>query len=255
MRLLVRLSARRSSVYDTSYHHKLRGRIWRGLQDSPYSTEHDADDPVGISFSNVFPWGDFEAGDSRCLLIASAREEPLAYIAADLLDSRELNIGEMPFTIDSVEEIYTDVGEPGSTGTLRTETGVFAKVPPQFYDSLGLSPESSDVYWNPEYTIEPFNNYVETQIERNHARFGHPDVVGPCETEQPLFDEYNLLKTFSLPVTVTSGVELTLVLSKWEFTYTVRDEAHREHLNLALDVGVGGRTGLGLGFMNKVEVE
>jgi len=59
-----------------------------------------------------------------------------------------------------------------------------------------------------------------------------------------------LIKTFAVPVTVTEGVEMTYVLSKWRFEYQVRDDDHRRHLNLALDTGIGERNGLGLGFIN-----
>jgi CRISPR-associated endoribonuclease Cas6 len=54
-------------------------------------------------------------------------------------------------------------------------------------------------------------------------------------------------------VTVTEGVEETWVLSKWRFEYTVRDDHHRQHLNLALDCGIGERNGLGFGFVNVVD--
>jgi len=43
---------------------------------------------------------------------------------------------------------------------------------------------------------------------------------------------------------------MTYVLSKWRFGYTVQDEHHRRHLNLALDTGLGERNSLGLGFIN-----
>ena len=43
---------------------------------------------------------------------------------------------------------------------------------------------------------------------------------------------------------------MTYVLSKWKFEYTVRDDHHRRHLNLALDCGLGERNSLGLGFVN-----
>jgi len=67
------------------------------------------------------------------------------------------------------------------------------------------------------------------------------------------FDGYELIKTFAVPVTVTEGQEMTYVLSKWQFSYTVRDDHHRRHLNLALDVGLRERNSLGLGFVNITE--
>jgi len=72
-------------------------------------------------------------------------------------------------------------------------------------------------------------------------------------TEGDLFEGYELLKTFAVPLQVTADQELTFVLSKWQFNYTVRDDDHRRHLNLALDCGLGERNALGLGFCNLVE--
>jgi len=54
-------------------------------------------------------------------------------------------------------------------------------------------------------------------------------------------------------VTPTQGQQETWVLSKWKLDYTVRDDNHRRHLNLALDVGLGERNSLGFGFVNRVK--
>jgi len=75
-------------------------------------------------------------------------------------------------------------------------------------------------------------------------------LPGPSERDTELFDSYELIKTFSIPVTVTEGTQMTYVLSKWRFGYTVQDDHHRRHLNLALDTGLGERNSLGLGFIN-----
>lgn len=58
---------------------------------------------------------------------------------------------------------------------------------------------------------------------------------------------------FAVPVQVTERQEMTYVLTKWEFGYTVRNDDHRRHLNLALDAGLGGRNALGFGFVNITE--
>jgi len=74
-------------------------------------------------------------------------------------------------------------------------------------------------------------------------------VSGPS-LDGGLFDEYERIKTYAVPVTVTQGVERTYVLSKFRLGYRVRDDHHRRHLNLALDAGLGERNALGLGFVN-----
>lgn len=252
MRVLFDVEARMDAAYDTSYHHKLRGAIWDSLEDSPHSSFHDSEDRVGLSFSNPFPWGKMDAGDERHILIASPRDELLATIAAAWLDADELNIGDMPFRVTGMRDLYPDVGEPGTSGKMRTETGVYAVLPPQYEEE---DTGEYKTYWRPKHSTEPFQKYVEDQLQLDHDQFRPDYLPGPAEVAAPLFDDWDCKKTFPVPLTVTTGTTLTVVLSKWEFEYEVRDDNHRKHLNLALDTGIGGRNGYGLGFLNIVERE
>lgn len=251
MRVLARLRARADSVYDNAYHHKLRGRLWDALEDTQYDDTHDENRPKGFTYSNPFPPGNLEQGDDRTLLVASPHEELLANVAADLLDKPELNIGEMPFTVTDVNALSTDVGEPGTSGTIETGTGVLVRIPPWRFDDYDIDVEHEEAeFWKPEHTMEPFLNQIENNLDKKHDLFCPEYRPGPSEVGGDLFDGYELIKTFALPVTVTQGREETWILSKWRFDYTVRDDDHRRHLNLALDVGIGERNSLGFGFVN-----
>lgn len=251
VRILTRITARAETAYDNTYHHKLRGRIWDALSGSEYEDLHDIDNPPGFVYSNPFPPGDMEEGDERTLLVASHEEQLLSQVAADLQDSPELNIGEMPFTVEEVLPVWTDVGEPGSSGTLETGTGVVVRIPPWRFDEYGIDVDHDQAeFWKQEHSMEPFRNQVEANLDKKHSLFCPGYLDGPSAVEGPLFDGYELIKTFALPVTPTTGVHETWILSKWRFDYTVRDDDHRRHLNLALDVGIGERNSLGFGFMN-----
>ncbi len=251
MRILIDLSARADAAYDNSYHHKLRGRIWRALEDTEYDEIHDKNQPKPVTYSNPFPPGDMREGDERTLLIASPDEELLAHVAADLKDDRELNIGEMPFTVVSLSPLSPDVGEPGTSGTLESGTGVLVRIPPWRFDEYGIDSDHDQAeFWRPEHTMEPFVNQVESNLDRKHDLYCPDYLPGPSDVDGDLFDGYELIKTFALPVTPTQGERETWVLSKWRLDYTVRDDNHRRHLNLLLDVGLGERNSLGFGFMN-----
>lgn len=243
------MEATQDAAYDTTYHPKVRGRLWNALRDTAYD-EHDSEDPTGFCFSNIFPWGEIDEGDYRHLLIASAREGPLAHMAADLLDDREFNIGEMGFEVVDVSERHVDVGEPGTTGTLETTSGVFAKVPPHHR----TEEHGNDPYWREEDGLGAFMDYIEYRLNEKVERF-LPDYIPLPTDEERLFDGYSFQKQYSLPTEVAvkndSKQVLKLLLSKWEFKYTVRDDTHRKHLNLALDTGIGGRCTLGFGFLVK----
>jgi CRISPR-associated endoribonuclease Cas6 len=254
VRVLTRLTARADAAYDNTYHHKLRGRIWRALDGTSYDGRHESDNPPGFTYSNPFPPRDMSEGDGRTLLVAAPEEELLAHVADDFATDRELNIGEMPFWIDEVNALDTDVGEPGTRGRIETGTGVLVRIPPWRFEEYDIDTDHDAVeFWRPEHTMEPFRNQIENNLDKKHDLFCSEYLPGPSEINGDLFDGADLIKTFSIPVTVTQGQRETWVLSKWRFDYTVRDDHHRRHLNLALDTGIGERNSLGLGFVNITE--
>jgi len=254
VRILARLSARADTAYDNAYHHKLRGRIWDALDGTQYEEIHNNNQPKGFTYSNPFPPRDMHEGDDRTLLVASHDEELLAHVAADLQADRELNIGEMPFHVAAVEPLSVDVGEPGTSGTLSTGTGVVVRIPPWRFDEYGIDVDHDEAeFWRPEHTMEPFTRQIEANLDKKHGLFCPDYLPGPSDVEGDLFDGYELIKTFAIPVTPTTGVQETWVLSKWRFEYSVRNDDHRRHLNLALDTGIGERNSLGFGLCNIVD--
>lgn len=251
MRVLARLRARADAAYDNTYHNKLRGRLWGALEGTDYDELHDEQRPKPFTYSNPFPPGEMREGDERTLLVASPDEELLAHVAADLQDDPELNIGEMPFTVEDFSAISPDVGEPGTSGTIDTGTGVLVRIPPWRFEEYGMDVDHDEAeFWRPEHTMEPFRNQIEANLDKKHDLYCPDYLPGPSDVDGDLFDGYELIKTFAIPVTPTTGERETWVLSKWKFDYTVRDDDHRRHLNLALDVGLGERNSLGFGFVN-----
>ncbi|ELZ42765.1 CRISPR-associated protein Cas6 [Halorubrum saccharovorum DSM 1137] len=255
MRVVARLSARADTAYDNTYHHKLRGRVWRALDGTEYEAPHDTNEPPGFTFSNPFPPRDMSEGDERTLLVASPDEELLTHVAQNLQQEPELNIGQMPFTVDDLSVIEPNVGEPGSTGVLESGTGLLIRIPPWRCEEYGIDHPGGDTatFWQPEFGMEPLRTQIESNLDAKHGRHAPDHLPGPSDRPGELFDGYELIKTFAVPVEVTQGQTMTYVLSKWRLPYTVRDDHHRRHLNLALSCGLGERNGLGLGFLNVAE--
>lgn len=247
MRVMLDIMAEMAATYDTEYHGRLRARLHDALRETPHDV-HGAETP-GFCFSNPFPWGDLNEGDERNLLIASAREEQLAHITADLLENPEIHAGSMPFRVTDARALDPDVGPPGTEAVLETATGVYAVTPPRYLED----PDEHDyeTFWRPEHGMEAFFEHIETQLQRNHDRFMPDNDPGPKEVDFPLFESYEMIKKYWLDVQFTGGTEWSVLLTKWRFPYRVRDDHHRRHLNLALDVGLGRRTPLGFGFLNR----
>jgi CRISPR-associated endoribonuclease Cas6 len=254
MRLLIRLEAQADAVYDHAAHHQLRGRIWRALDGTEFTALHDADRPIGLCFSNVFPWGDITEGEQRNVLVSAADPDLLRAISAGLAQDREFNVGEMSFEVTEVTPVSPDVGEPGTRGTIESGTGLLVRIPAWKVDADGIDTDGDGaVFWRPEHSMEPLQTQLQQNLDKKHELFCPEELPGPTKRGSDLFSEYELIKTFALPLEVTQGEERTVVLSKWRFEYEVRDEHHRRHLNLALDAGIGERNALGLGFVNIVE--
>jgi CRISPR-associated endoribonuclease Cas6 len=161
----------------------------------------------------------------------------------------------MPFHVEHVHALSPDVGEPGTSGTLESGTGVLVRIPAERREEYGIENGHGDTatFWRPEHSMAPFRQQVRANLDRKHRLFAPDYLPGPSDCEGELFDSYDLLKTYALPVQVTEAQEMTYVVSKWELGYTVRDDDHRRHLNLALDCGIGERNALGFGFVNIAE--
>jgi CRISPR-associated endoribonuclease Cas6 len=261
VRIELALDATADAAYDTSYHHKLRGRIWRALEGiEEYEQAHETNHGLGFAFSNVFPWGPIEEGDRRYLRIASPRREVLDDLIEHFGQERACDIGQMRFEVDNITGGAPDVGEPGSTGRLETGTGVFCALGPTQVDHYDIeAPEmeagesQTEVYWRPRHGMEPLQDAIERSVHQIHELYGDDYYDGPCEVDGPLFNRVEPIKedvTYAIPFQPATAVEQTVLVSKWELGYRVRDDTHRYHLNLALDAGIGQRREHGFGFVN-----
>jgi len=96
----------------------------------------------------------------------------------------------MPFHIDELTSLSPDVGEPGSSGTIETGTGLLVRIPPWRCDDYGIeNPGEEAVYWQPEHTIEPLREQVEANLDQKHDLFSPEYLPGPSDTEGDLFGD------------------------------------------------------------------
>lgn len=264
MRIELALDAIADAAYDNSAHHNLRGRIWRGFEDkNRYTETHSEDYGIGFAFSNIFPWGEISEGDRRYLRIASPRQAVLDDLVEHFRQNNSFDIGQMRFTVVDISAHAPEVGEPGSTGLIDTATGVFCALDQQLAEKYNLDTSKitegesdTKMFWRPHHGMKPLQEAICRSLQRTHERYGDEYYDGPLEIDEPLFSGLEPIKddvTYSIQFQPATAVDRTVVVSKWRFRYRVRDEAHRYHLNLALDAGVGQRREHGFGFLNLLE--
>jgi CRISPR-associated endoribonuclease Cas6 len=258
VRILINTVSTVDAVRSPEWGHKLRGRIWGALDGTEYNYRHELDEPPGFVTSSPLPYGDVREGEKRVVLIASPDEGLLDHVADDLEDDPTLHVGEWSLAVLSVHRRRVDVGDPGTRGALETVTGVFVSFPPRKFEELGLDRHLTDeqmnsgerCFWRREYGNGILFDALESNLDRKHRLFKPDHLAGPSDVPGRLFERYELLKTYPRPVTLTEGVEHTLIMSKWRLGFEVRDQDHRRHLNLALSCGLGERNALGLGFVD-----
>lgn len=255
MRTLVTLEARKEQAYNPEYHHKLRGVIWDNLSGTDHEDLHGRRDTVPFVFSNPFPVKDMKIGEERKFIVSSGHYELIDDLADEFRGKDIVNIGEMSFDVQSVSTFGLDVGEPGSTGLLRTATGVYLPIWEDEWDELGIDvPYNTDsVGWTEDYSNSIFFQKIVDNLDWKQDTMYGEYLNSPSRHD--LFEGASRNKTYSVTTKVSSedgGYDYTFVVTKWDFEYRVRDEDHRRWLNILLESGIGWRNALGFGFVNKV---
>ena len=252
-KLILYLEADSDCQYPDMYHRKLHGAVLNRIPDPIIEESKKGDTPstLGISFTELMPWGDVSAGETRQLVVNTVDPEIVGHIAQSVSSDPSFNIGEMQFTVQGIDQSTVDVGQVGTQGTLESDTGVLVSVPNDRVSEFGLENPGSDVYyWSEDDPEQAFVDRVRENLTGKWEALTDQSRDSPEDIRGPLFDRKTLQKTYSIPLRVTVDHTQRIVLSKWEFDYEVRSQAHRDALNLALGAGIGERNNFGLGTLS-----
>lgn len=253
MRILITLQAKQDQVYQQNYHHKLRGRIWRALEESQYDYMHDDPETRPFVFSNPFPRTDYEEGDTANVLVSSLHDGLIQTLQSQIEENTEFNIGEMAFDVVETDLFAVDVGEPGSTGSLRCHTGFYLPLYESHWSEYNIDvPYDTDrISWAPEHGQSAMRERIVDNITEKVNDI-YPPYINTPEKFTDVFTGMELGDTYPMPVKVTEDYEYTFVVTTATFDYTVQNDTHRKWLNTLLRTGLGYRNSLGFGFLNKM---
>lgn len=242
MRLLLELECLHDGAYDLQYFSKLQGLIYGLLKGTVYDNLHDEKGYKFFCYSNVFPIGDFRAGDKRRLLISSPNVEFLQILYEKLPDT--LNLGQNRYRVLDAKPIETRITT--TPLTIATATPIVIRIPKQNYEKYGISTEKNYeyAYWKPEHSFEAFLKQLQENIVKKYQDYTAEKIEAPY-----LFQDFMFKKTVANHV-VRDGKESTIIGSIWQFSFSHLTGEQNELLEFAIDCGFGEMNPSGFGFMN-----
>lgn len=236
--LLLRLRAERACAWERRYHRKIRGRFDQAIRGTRFDELHDSA-AAAFTFSDPMPYQpEVDAGDDLHLVVAAPHDGILAAITDDLQDDPTLTAGSFVFEVRAAIPIPVDLGDVGDEGTLRTSSGACVTVDDD-------DDSSTPTYWtHRDHTTQVFRRSLLRTIQRLAE---HETNLDP-PTEDP-FDDYHHRKTYAVDVEVVPAQDLTVVASKWDLGYEIRDESHKALLEVLCGTGIGARRAYGFGAL------
>lgn len=258
MRIALLLTPQTDFVWNPSDQHKMHGLIWNALKGTSYEKLHDDSATPTFAFSNVFPVGGYttttdtvQQGTDCMVLISSPHPGLIDAVASNLTEQDYIEIGDIQFTLDGIEEKTPKIGPVGTTGTLKVQTGLYLRLPTEEQEKYGITHEytADTISWTPDHGMKAFRNRLLDNAQWKIQRL-MPHMQQTPQSFTDLFDSVELKATYEASVNVTTNYTYTFFPTVCELSYTVATETQRKWLNTLLDTGLGWRNSLGFGFTN-----
>lgn len=256
MRLLIDIVAKRDMKYMSDYYHKVQGRIWESLNDTPLEGLHSTSEVPKFSFSNPFPVKNYSEGEKAKILVSSPHQTVIEAVQNNLKNS-DFSIGEMPFTVDDITKINPDVGDINSKGVLQSSVGVYIPIDVETrdrYDITGYK-ESDKISWSPR--DHPYEIFRRKFVENLEWKLDALNVSSAPSDLSDVFEEVEIGDTYAIEVPIGEDAvnQFTFLLTQVRGKYIIQSNEHRVWLNTLLECGMGWRNPLGFGFTNIRDAE
>ena len=235
MRLVITVTPCASYSIETDFEYKLRGLLYSTIQDT-HPMYHNSEVPA-FTFSDILPpTNELESNESYQIIISSYTESVLESMA-ESLQSERVNVGEVSFKVIDVTKQSPAIG---SSGTVKTETGVYCAIPNE---------KQYDTFWKPdEHSVATFIDILESELDRRVDLLTEYDS---SNRDFSVFNSVEFIRMKARPYQIATDTTHTFITSKWNLSYEIQNELHYTYLQIAFSLGVGTKNSLGLGFLWK----
>ncbi|MBS3056872.1 MAG: CRISPR-associated endoribonuclease Cas6 [Candidatus Aenigmarchaeota archaeon] len=244
MRLLIDLNPSKNYANDPKYHNKLQGFIYKILKKSEYKPLHDKKGCKYFCFSNIFPGKEMNEGDVKHFMISSPDKLMIHVIKQGIEKMKEINIGEMQFSLEAVKEISPRISE---NCVIKTSTPIIIRIPQYRYTEYGINSQYSCVFWKPEHDFNAFLKQLSENVIKKYNEYNKTEIK-----EHPVFQQFAFDGSYPIH-TIIDQREQIMIGSYWKFIFEGMTKEQQELLQFALDCGFGELNSLGFGFVNVIK--
>jgi CRISPR-associated endoribonuclease Cas6 len=258
LRLLLKLSPKKSHVYMNDYHYHLQAAVYSLIRDGGLPDLHEKKGYKFFCFSNIFPFGDFRMNEEKRLLISSPSSEIISAIADSVRRKAEtgdeLKVGDMVFSIGTFEGPFRlNLQRPKTV--VKSETPIVIRIPKYRLPHDVRFSRYKYVYWRetlpPSYFVSQLIDNAEKKLKELRETRGESNLTESfnADTISNSLSFARFLRTVSKKVSIR-GSEHLIIGSLWECGFIIRSDEDAQVLESILDCGLGERNSLGFGFCN-----
>jgi CRISPR-associated endoribonuclease Cas6 len=256
LRILLGLEALSDqTAWDNSQYRKVQGFVYDKLiANTEFKDIHNLKSYKLFCFSNIFPPSLVKRGQLRHLLFSSPNNDLVnsvfSHIRENLMDNKEIDIGEQQYHIKSLELLETRI--TSNRCVIRTSTPVSVRIPQRSYSNYNISKEEQKekfIYWRSNLPQEIFLTLIMNNMKSKYEYFykRHIDDI------ESIIDSITFLKEVVIHLPI-EDYTIKVPASFWRlYCSDLETDFKRRFLNFILDVGIGERNSAGLGFLNVEE--
>lgn len=240
-------------------YHKLQGFVYDKLiNTTEFSNIHDSKSYKLFCFSNIFPLHIVKAGEIRNFIFASPNHKLIEAVFNTIKSAIEsknciVNIGEQLYELVSAEIIQMIINS--NIYRLQTSTPLTMRIPENkhsdYYIPLQIR-KRKFLYWRSNLPTEVLLNLIKNNILKKYRSFYNLADDRRLLLLYPFIDEFSLLNEIIIHIPVDTSV-LKIPASYWKIQFEIINKDQRKLLEFAIDVGLGERNSMGLGFVNMEE--
>jgi len=242
MRLLLTFRPTEDAPAESVNKHTVQGLIYAHLKDTEYWRRHDEARFKFFTFSDVFPPGDFRAGEEKSLLVSSPDDSFIEVLHERLGERDYFYLGRFKAELAGLKKF-----------SLRP-TGRFVTGSPVVVRSMNAERRGFFSFYH-ERSLE----YFVTRLTENALKKYRVFTGEEFELDGPLFDRMvpRIRRNGRVDVYVRvrmHGASFLIPGSTWKLLEKRITPSNRDFYAFVMDAGIGELNSLGFGFLNPLRV-